>query len=129
MINISNHRTFLRTKSNVLYFSIIQAVLGCLNIYEHSILTDAVKIMRSADRIVKCLMEYLETNNHCFKALLNTIILNKCFRVQLWENSPYVSKQLSGIGSVMSAQLVNAGKTSFKILSNCDAREIELVIN
>lgn len=129
MINFFNQCIFLRTKFRIFCFSIIQAVLGCLNIYEHSILTEAFKIMRSADRIVKCLVEYLETNNHCFKALLNAIILNKCFRVQLWENSPYVSKQLAGIGSVMSAQLVNAGKISFKMLSNCDAREIELVIN
>jgi ATP-dependent DNA helicase HFM1/MER3 len=53
--------------------------------------------------------------------------LAKCFHVKLWENSPYVSKQLSGIGNVMSSQLVTAGKTSFQLLAECDPREIELV--
>jgi hypothetical protein len=35
-------------------FSIIQAVLGCLDICDHSILTEALKIMRNGERIVKC---------------------------------------------------------------------------
>lgn len=73
------------------------------------------------------LIEYLESKDKCYQALLNTIILAKCFHVKLWENSPYVSKQLPGIGSVMSRQLVNAGKTSFEILAECDPRELELV--
>lgn len=34
-----------------------------------------------------------------FSALLNSLILAKCFRAKLWENSPYVSKQLEKIGN------------------------------
>jgi ATP-dependent DNA helicase HFM1/MER3 len=33
-----------------------------------------------------------------FTALLNSLILAKCFRCKLWENSLYVSKQLEKIG-------------------------------
>lgn len=33
-----------------------------------------------------------------FSALLNSLILAKCFRAKLWENSHYVSKQLEKIG-------------------------------
>lgn len=33
-----------------------------------------------------------------FSALLNSAILAKCFRAKLWENSPFVSKQLEKIG-------------------------------
>ncbi|XP_044252465.1 probable ATP-dependent DNA helicase HFM1 [Tribolium madens] len=108
---------------------IIQAVLGCLDICDHSILSETLKIMRNGERIVKCLIEYLEVKEKCFQALLSTIILAKCFHVKLWENSPYVSKQLPGIGNVMSSHLVNAGKTSFQLISECDPREIELIIN
>nr|XP_015837991.1 PREDICTED: probable ATP-dependent DNA helicase HFM1 isoform X3 [Tribolium castaneum] len=108
---------------------IIQAVLGCLDICDHSILSETLKIMRNGERIVKCLIEYLESKEKCFQALLSTIILAKCFHVKLWENSPFVSKQLPGIGNVMSSQLVNAGKTSFQLISECEAREIELLIN
>ena len=73
------------------------------------------------------LIEYLESKNKCFQALLNAVILSKCFTVKLWENSPFVSKQLPGIGNVMSSQLVNAEKTTFQLILECDAREIELV--
>lgn len=73
------------------------------------------------------LIEYLEPKEKCYQALLSTIILSKCFHVKLWENSPYVSKQLPGIGTVMSSQFVNAGKTTFQLISECDPREIELV--
>lgn len=33
-----------------------------------------------------------------FSALLNSLILAKCFRAKLWEDSPYISKQLEKIG-------------------------------
>ena len=33
-----------------------------------------------------------------FKALLNAVLLFKCLRAKLWENSRYVSRQLNGIG-------------------------------
>ncbi|KAJ8923069.1 hypothetical protein NQ315_001621 [Exocentrus adspersus] len=107
---------------------IIQAVLGNLDILDHSILTESLTIMRNGERIAKCLIEYLETRRpNCYSALLNTIILGKCFHARLWENSPYVSKQLSGIGSVMSNQLANAGKTTFKKIMESNPRDIELV--
>lgn len=33
-----------------------------------------------------------------FSAQLNSLILAKCFRAKLWENSPYISRQLERIG-------------------------------
>lgn len=58
---------------------------------------------------------------------MNSIILYKCFRSKLWENSPFVSKQLSGIGNVLSRQLVNAGKTSFDKILESNPRDLEVV--
>lgn len=52
----------------------------------------------------------------------------KCFQAQLWENSEFVSKQLTSIGNVMSKQLVNANKTTFEIIEKTNPREIEIVI-
>lgn len=45
------------------FFSIIQAVFGCMEIYDASILTDAVKIMRNGERITKCLYNFNIINN------------------------------------------------------------------
>nr|CAI5862914.1 unnamed protein product [Callosobruchus analis] len=95
--------------------NIIQAVLGNLDIPDLCIQTESYNIMRNGARIVKCLIEYLDTRGkNCYKALLNAIILGKCFNAKLWEDSPYVTKQLSGIGNVFSTLLAAAGKTSKK---------------
>ena len=37
---------------------------------------------------------------HDFKALLNSVILAKCFKAKLWESSRHMSRQLAGIGVI-----------------------------
>ncbi|CAK7303301.1 Probable ATP-dependent DNA helicase HFM1 [Vulpes lagopus] len=64
-----------------------------------------------------------------FAILLNSLILAKCFRCKLWENSLHVSKQLEKIGITLSNAMVNAGLTSFKKIEETDARELELILN
>lgn len=44
------------------------------------------------------LSEFLSSHQNNFIVLLNALILAKCFRCRLWENSLYVSKQLEKIG-------------------------------
>ncbi|XP_066152085.1 probable ATP-dependent DNA helicase HFM1 [Euwallacea fornicatus] len=112
-------------KVNVL----IQAVLGNLEIPDQSVLCDSVKIMRCCERLSKCLIEFVETKEKSYSALLNAIILAKCFRVKLWENSPYVSKQLTGVGVVNSHLLVKSGLTTFKDIAKANPRHIEMVVN
>ncbi|KAL3273413.1 hypothetical protein HHI36_014859 [Cryptolaemus montrouzieri] len=105
----------------------IQAIFGCLEIEDHSILSESPRIMKLGERITRCLIEYLEKREKCFSALLNSIILWKCFRAQLWENSAHVAKQFPGIGLVTSSQLVNAGKTSFEKIATTNPRDIEMI--
>ncbi|KAJ8983995.1 hypothetical protein NQ317_008700 [Molorchus minor] len=108
---------------------VIQAILGNLDISDHSILAESFTIMRNGERITKCLVEYLETKKtNNFSALLYSILLCKCFQAKLWENSPYITKQLSGIGSVMSHQLANAGKTTFRKILESNPRDLEMII-
>uniref|UniRef100_A0A8C9SBX4 DNA 3'-5' helicase n=1 Tax=Scleropages formosus TaxID=113540 RepID=A0A8C9SBX4_SCLFO len=64
-----------------------------------------------------------------FTALLNALILSKCFRARLWENSPFVSKQLEKIGLTLSTAMVNAGLTTFQKIEQTNARELELIVN
>ncbi|CAK1580092.1 unnamed protein product [Parnassius mnemosyne] len=114
---------------------LIQAVLGCLPILEPSLNQEAMKIMRIADRICKCLVAYVTRPNvlrECaqhYQAVLNSIVLNKCIESHLWENSIYVSKQLKGIGPTFSGLLATAGKFNFMLLEESHPRDLERIMN
>ncbi|XP_044530775.1 probable ATP-dependent DNA helicase HFM1 [Gracilinanus agilis] len=108
---------------------LIQAQLGCLPIQDFSLTQDTAKIFRSGTRITKWLSEYLAMKEKKFAVLLNSLILAKCFRAKLWENSLHVSKQLEKIGVTLSNAMANAGLTSFKKIEDINARELELILN
>ncbi|XP_030258651.1 probable ATP-dependent DNA helicase HFM1 isoform X2 [Sparus aurata] len=109
---------------------LIQAQLGSISIQEFGLTQDTAKIFRNGMRISKCLSEFLsQPSKTGFSALLNSLILAKCFRAKLWENSPYVSKQLEKIGQSLSTAMVNAGLTNFSKIEQTNAREVELILN
>ncbi|XP_042907198.1 probable ATP-dependent DNA helicase HFM1 isoform X4 [Parasteatoda tepidariorum] len=108
---------------------LIQASFGCLPISEPIFNQDIAKIFRSGARISQCLSEYLEIEKKSFSVLYNAIILAKCFRARLWENSKHVSRQVDKIGVTLSTLLVNAGLTSFERILRTNPREIELILN
>lgn len=62
-----------------------------------------------------------------YAAVLNSVLLAKCAAAQLWENSPFVSKQLRGIGPATSNLLATAGKVSFMLLEETHPRDLERV--
>lgn len=94
---------------------------------EPSLLLEAQKIMRIGERVTKCLSEYLESKEKCYAALLGALTLSKCFHTKLWENSPFVCKQLPGIGNVQTSYLVSSGKTTFQHILDMNPRDIERV--
>ncbi|XP_019061682.1 probable ATP-dependent DNA helicase HFM1 isoform X2 [Fukomys damarensis] len=108
---------------------LIQAQLGCIPIQDFALTQDISKIFRSGSRITKWLSDFVAAQEQKFAALLNSLILTKCFRCKLWENSLHVSKQLEKIGITLSNAMVNAGLTSFKKIEETDARELELILN
>uniref|UniRef100_A0A3B3RKF1 Probable ATP-dependent DNA helicase HFM1 n=1 Tax=Paramormyrops kingsleyae TaxID=1676925 RepID=A0A3B3RKF1_9TELE len=109
---------------------LIQAHLGCIPTQEFGLTQDTGKIFRIGIRMTKCLSEYLSQHpRRKFTALLNSLILSKCFRARLWENSPFVSKQLEKIGLMLSTAMVNAGLTMFQKIEETNPRELELIVN
>ncbi|XP_041804440.1 probable ATP-dependent DNA helicase HFM1 [Chelmon rostratus] len=109
---------------------LIQAQLGSISIQEFGLTQDTAKIFRNGMRISKCLSEFLcQPSKTGFSALLNSLILAKCFRAKLWENSHYVSKQLEKIGQTLSTAMVNAGLTTFSKIEQTNPRELELILN
>ncbi|XP_040533770.1 probable ATP-dependent DNA helicase HFM1 isoform X2 [Gallus gallus] len=102
---------------------LIQAHLGCIPVQDFTLTQDTGKIFRNG------LSDFLASSKDNFSALLNSLILAKCFRCKLWENSLHVSKQLEKIGVSLSNAMVNAGLTSFKKIEDTNARELELILN
>ncbi|XP_053099284.1 probable ATP-dependent DNA helicase HFM1 isoform X2 [Hemicordylus capensis] len=108
---------------------LVQAQLGCIPIQDFTLTQEIGKIFRNGVRLTKWLSEFLASNQNNFLVLLNSLILAKCFRCRLWENSLYVSKQLEKIGMSLSNAMMNAGLTSFKKIEDTNARELELILN
>ncbi|XP_056149816.1 probable ATP-dependent DNA helicase HFM1 [Lampris incognitus] len=109
---------------------LIQTQLGSIPIQEFGLIQDTAKIFTILTRISKCLSEFLgQCSKTGFTAILSSLILAKCVRAKLWENSPYVSKQLEKIGLTLSTAMVNAGLTTFNKIEEINARELELIVN
>nr|XP_029498094.1 probable ATP-dependent DNA helicase HFM1 isoform X4 [Oncorhynchus nerka] len=109
---------------------LIQAQFGSIPIQEFGLAQDTGRIFRNGVRISRCLAEFLNQRSKTdFSALLNSLILAKCFRAKLWEDSPYVSKQLEKIGLSLSTAMVNAGLTTFNKIEQTNGRELELIVN
>ncbi|XP_078343088.1 putative ATP-dependent DNA helicase HFM1 [Oculina patagonica] len=107
---------------------LIQATLGSLTIAEFSLSQDVTKIFRVGQRITRCLTE-LQMLNNDFMSLQNSVVLAKCIRARLWENSKFVSRQLEKVGPSLSTMMVNAGLTTFKKIEETNPREIEMIVN
>ncbi|XP_053095550.1 probable ATP-dependent DNA helicase HFM1 [Pangasianodon hypophthalmus] len=137
MLNKDKNRVTIRypmegkIKSNDMKVNcLIQAQLGCIPIQEFGLTQDTGKIFRSGIRLSRCLVEFLaQHSKKNFSAQLNAVILAKCFRAKLWEDSPYISKQLDRIGLSLANAMVNAGLTSFSKIEATNARELELIVN
>ncbi|KAF5890936.1 putative ATP-dependent DNA helicase HFM1 isoform X1, partial [Clarias magur] len=137
MLNKDKNRVTIRypmegkIKSNDMKVNcLIQAQLGCIPIQEFGLTQDTGKIFRSGNRLSKCLVEFLaQHSKKNFSARLNAVILAKCFRAKLWEDSPYISKQLDRIGLSLANAMVNAGLTTFSKIEAINARELELIVN
>ncbi|XP_068757801.1 probable ATP-dependent DNA helicase HFM1 [Montipora capricornis] len=107
---------------------LIQATLGSLVVAEFSLTQDVTKIFRSGQRITRCLTE-LQMLKSDFTALQNSLVLAKCMKARLWENSKFVSRQLEKIGLSLSNMMVNAGLTTFMKIEGTNPREIEMIVN
>uniref|UniRef100_A0A8C6QTC7 HFM1, ATP-dependent DNA helicase homolog n=1 Tax=Nannospalax galili TaxID=1026970 RepID=A0A8C6QTC7_NANGA len=108
---------------------LIQAQLGCIPIQDFALTQDTSKIFRNGSRIARWLSDFIAAQEKKFAVLLNSLILAKCFKCKLWENSQHVSKQLDKIGISLSNTMVNAGLTSFKKIEETSARELELILS
>ncbi|KAJ8443907.1 hypothetical protein Cgig2_032731 [Carnegiea gigantea] len=94
--------------------------------HDLSLTQDANSICSNGCRVAKCMKEYFIFRKN-YKGALNSIILGKSLHHKLWDDSPYLLKQLPGIGMVTAKALHSMGITSFQSLAEADPRRIEIV--
>nr|XP_006818661.1 PREDICTED: probable ATP-dependent DNA helicase HFM1-like [Saccoglossus kowalevskii] len=107
---------------------LIQAAFGCLPVQDFALAQDTNKIFRAGQRVTRCLTEYFMQKSD-FHAAVNSVLLSKCFKAKLWENSGYIARQLEKVGPTLTQAMVNAGLTTFKSIEETNPREIELIVN
>ncbi|RXH89396.1 hypothetical protein DVH24_031753 [Malus domestica] len=87
---------------------------------------DMNSICSNGCRIARCMKEFFIYQKN-YKGALNSMLLAKSLYQKLWDDSPYLLKQLPGIGMVTAKALHSMGVRSFDTLAEADPRRIEIV--
>ncbi|MQM20398.1 hypothetical protein Taro_053420 [Colocasia esculenta] len=95
-------------------------------IHDLSLSQDTNSICSNGCRVSKCMKECF-IYRKSYKGALNSTLLAKCLDQRLWENSPYLLKQLPGIGMVTAKALHSMGIDSFQTMAEADPRKIEMI--
>lgn len=107
---------------------LIQSCLDCLPIQDPALYQDSVRCVKIAERLAKCLSEFLSKKPY-HKSILTTVLLAKCLHAKLWEDSPYLSRQLDRIGPTLGSLLAVSGKTTFAAIEKSNPRDLERILN
>ncbi|XP_065878318.1 DExH-box ATP-dependent RNA helicase DExH17 isoform X2 [Euphorbia lathyris] len=99
---------------------------GDPSVRDLSLTQDLNSICSNGSRIAKCMKEYFIFKKN-YRGAMNSILLAKSLYQKLWDDSPYLLKQLSGIGMVTAKALHSMGIKSFDALAEADPRRIEIV--
>ncbi|XP_057464272.1 DExH-box ATP-dependent RNA helicase DExH17 isoform X1 [Actinidia eriantha] len=94
--------------------------------HDLSMSQDMNSLCSNGCRIAKCMKEYFIYRKN-YKGALNSALLAKSLHQKLWDDSPYLLKQLPGIGMVTAKALHSMGVKSFETLYEADPRKIEIV--
>ncbi|KAL8463423.1 hypothetical protein ACS0TY_034179 [Phlomoides rotata] len=116
----------IQTREEKIFILVNDCLTGDPQVRDLSMTQDMTAICSNGSRIAKCMKEYF-TYKKGYKGVLNSTLVAKCLHQKLWDDSPYLLKQLPGIGMVTAKALHSMGVTSFETLIEADPRKIELV--
>ncbi|KAL3813807.1 hypothetical protein ACJIZ3_015075 [Penstemon smallii] len=116
----------IQTREEKIFVLVNDCLTGDPLVHDLSMSQDMNSICSNGSRIAKCVKEYF-LHKKSYKGALNSMLLAKCLHQKLWDDSPYLLKQLPGIGMVTAKALHSMGIKSFESLSEADPRKIELV--
>ncbi|CAL9071793.1 unnamed protein product [Musa textilis] len=116
----------IQTREEKMFVLANDCLTGDPLVHDLSLNQDMNSICMSGCRIAKCIKEcFIYRKN--YKGTITSTLLAKCLHHRLWENSPYLLKQLPGIGMVTAKALYSAGINSFESLGAADPRKIEII--
>ncbi|KAL0430192.1 UNVERIFIED_CONTAM: DExH-box ATP-dependent RNA helicase DExH17 [Sesamum radiatum] len=116
----------IQTREDKIFVLVNDCLTGDPLVRDLSMSQDVNSICSNGSRIAKCMKEYFMFKKS-YKGALNSTVIAKCLHQKLWNDSPYLLKQLPGIGMVTAKALYSMGVTSFETLFEADPRKIELV--
>ncbi|XP_022741905.1 DExH-box ATP-dependent RNA helicase DExH17 [Durio zibethinus] len=116
----------IQTREEKIFVLANDCLTGDPLIHDLSMTQDANSICSNGCRIAKCMKEYFIYKKN-YRGTLNSSLLAKSLYQKLWDDSPYLLKQLPGIGTVTAKALHSMGIKSFETLAEADPRRIEIV--
>ena len=87
----------INTKSQILYINPVICILLSYHLYH---VNTSHQCLLQNNFIIPVLVEFLWQKSEYYKSLQSAVILAKCMKAKLWENSKHVAKQLPGIGKL-----------------------------
>ncbi|PKA55165.1 Glyceraldehyde-3-phosphate dehydrogenase, cytosolic [Apostasia shenzhenica] len=116
----------IQTREEKIFVLVNDCLTGDPSIHDLSLSQDMNSTCTNGSRIAKCMKESFIFRKS-YKGALSSALLAKCLHQRLWDDSPYLLKQLPGIGMVTAKALHSAGIDSFSRLLEADPRKIELI--
>lgn len=88
-----------KVKTNAMKINVlIQAQLGCINVTDFSLVQDTLRVFKFANKIAKCLMEFVLSERRNYELCLNTLLLVKSLTNRIWFDSPHIIRQFHRVG-------------------------------
>ncbi|XP_059294176.1 DExH-box ATP-dependent RNA helicase DExH17 isoform X2 [Lycium ferocissimum] len=116
----------VQTREEKIFVLANDCLTGDPLVHDLSLNQDMNSICANGYRIAKCMKEYFVYRKN-YRGALSSALLTKSLYQKVWDDSPYVLKQLPGIGMVTAKALHSMGVKSFVSLSEADPRKIEMV--
>ncbi|GMJ01182.1 ROCK-N-ROLLERS [Hibiscus trionum] len=116
----------IQTREEKIFVLANDCLTGDPLVHDLSMSQDANSICSNGCRIAKCMKEYFIYEKN-YRGALNSSLLAKSLYQKLWDDSPFLLKQLPGIGMVTAKALHSMGVKSFETLAEADPRRIEIV--
>ncbi|KAE8021512.1 hypothetical protein FH972_007396 [Carpinus fangiana] len=116
----------IQTREEKIFVLANDCLTGDPSVHDLSLTQDMNSICTNGCRIAKCMKEYFIYMKN-YRGALNSTLLAKSLHQKLWDDSPYLLKQLPGIGMVTAKALHSMGINSFETLAEADPRRMEIV--
>ncbi|KAF8088400.1 hypothetical protein N665_0543s0010 [Sinapis alba] len=124
--NKGKRKKRIQTREEKLFVLANDWLTGDPSVHDLSMTQDANSICSNGSRIARCMKEYFIYKKN-YKGTISSTLLAKSLFQKLWDDSPYLLKQLPGIGMVTAKALHSMGVRSFEALGEADPRRIEIV--